>query len=326
MEKNVKIYVAGHTGLVGSAFLRVLAGEGYSNILTRTHQGLDLTRQEEVEKFFETERPQYVILTAAKVGGIQANISYPAQFIYENLAIQTNVIHSSYKYGVKKLLFFGSACSYPRECPQPMKEEYLLSGRLEPTNESYAVAKISGIKMCGAYNRQYGTNFVCAIPANTYGPNDNFNPETSHVIPALIRKFHEAKTKGSTSLEIWGTGNQRREFIYVGDVASASLFLMENYDKPDFINVGSGKDVTIKKLASVIKKVVGYRGGIIFNASKPDGIPRKLLDVSKLQTLGWNARTELDEGITKTYEWYIKEMGEIYNSEKTKSRFIGKIL
>jgi GDP-L-fucose synthase len=306
MEKNATIYVAGHTGLVGSAIVNKLEVEGYENIIVKTHQELDLTRQAEVEDFFQAERPEYLILTAAKVGGIQANIAYPGEFIYENIAIQTNCLHTSYLYGVKKLIFLGSACSYPRESPQPMKEEYLLSGPLEPTNESYAIAKIAGIKMCEAYNRQYDTNFVCALPTNAYGPNDNFDPNDSHVIPALIRKFHEAKIKRDTPVIIWGTGNPRREFIYVDDLADACIFLMNNYNGTEIINIGVGEDTSIKELTYIVKDVVGYRGEVVFDTSKPDGMPRKMLDVSKLHNLGWQAKTTLTKGIAETYKWYLK--------------------
>lgn len=311
MEKDAKIYIAGHSGLVGAAIARRLESEGYTKIVTKAHSGLDLLRQLDVESFFRTERPEYVILAAAKVGGIQANISYPAQFIYENIAIQTNVIHSSYLYRVKKLLFFGSACSYPRDCSQPMKEEYLLSGYLEPTNEPYAVAKIAGIKMCEAYNRQYGTNFICAVPTNVYGPNDDFDLSDSHIIPALMRKFHEAKIKGDTTVTVWGTGNPHREFIYVDEVAEAGLFLMRVYNKSDIINIGTGEDVSVKELVYIVKEVVGYSGKIVFDTSKPDGIPRKLLDVSKLHGLGWCAKTKLGEGIGKTYEWYMRQLTKV---------------
>lgn len=310
MEKDAKIYVAGHNGLVGSAVVHKLKREGYANIVVKNRQELDLLRQLDVENFFRAENPQYVILAAAKVGGIQANITYSGQFIYENLAIQTNVIHTSYQYEVKKLLFFGSACTYPRECPQPMKEEYLLSGYLEPTNEPYAVAKIAGIKMCEAYNRQYGTNFICTLPTNVYGPNDNFDPNDSHVIPALIRRLHGAKIKGDTAVTIWGTGNPCREFIYVDDLADASLFLMHNYNDAEAINIGYSEEVSIMELAYMVKETVRYRGEIVFDTSKPDGMPRKVLDVSKLRNLGWYAKTKLDEGIAKTYEWYRKHEGE----------------
>lgn len=308
MERNAKIYIAGHTGLVGKAIAHKLLGEGCTNIVTRTHRELDLMQQTEVQNFFETEKPGYVILTAAKVGGIQANISYPAQFIYENLAIQTNIIHSSYQHGAKKLLFFGAACIYPRECPQPMKEEYLLSGYLESTNEPFAAAKIAGIKMCQAYNKQYGTNFICPVPTTIYGPNDNFDPYNSHVIPALIRKFHEAKIHRHPSVVVWGTGTPRREFIYVDDVADASFFLMQNYDKSEIINVGAGEAISIKELSYIIKEIVRYDGETIFDASKPDGMPQKVLDVSRLRSLGWQAKTSLTDGIRKTYDWCVKHM------------------
>lgn len=308
MDRGVKIYVAGHTGLVGAAVVRRLKDEGYKNLLVRTRQELDLTRQNEVERFFKEERPEYVILSAARVGGIQANISSPAQFIYENLSIQSNVIHSAYLYGAKKLLFFCSACSYPRECAQPMKEKYLLSGYLEPTNEPYAIAKIAGIEMCGAYDRQYGTNFICAVPANIYGPNDNFDPDGSHVIPALIRKFHEAGITGEDAVTIWGTGSPEREFLYVDDVADAALFLMEHYNDSEIINAGTGKAVSIKELAHIIKEKTDYRGGVVFDASKPDGMPKKVLDISKITALGWHAKTSLKEGIGKTYKWYINQL------------------
>ena len=311
MTKDSKIHIAGHTGLVGSAILSRLKKDGYTNIILRTHHELDLTRQANVEEFFVRENPEYVFLAAAKVGGILANSSYPAQFIYENLAIQTNVIHSAYLCGVKKLLFLGSACSYPRECPQPMKEEYLLSGYLEPTNEPYAVAKIAGIKMCHAYNRQYGTNFICAIPTNTYGPSDNFGSEDSHVIPALIKKFHEAKIKREREVVIWGTGRPIREFLYVDDLADACIFLMQNYDESEGINVGVGEEASIKELAFLVKGAVGYDGDIIFDASKPDGSPRKLLDISKLKKLGWQAKISLKDGLQRTYNWYLEHLDEL---------------
>lgn len=309
MEKDARIYVAGHTGLLGSAIIRRLKDNGYADIITKAHSDLDLTRQAEVEIFFKTEKPQYIILAAAKVGGIQANISYPAQFLYENLQIQSNIIHSSYLNGVKKLLFFGSACSYPVNSPQPMREEYLLSGRPEATNEAYAVAKISGIKMCQAYNRQYGTNFICAIPANIYGPNDNFNPRDSHVIPALLKRFHEAKIKKEPSVIIWGTGRPLREFIYADDVASACVFLMRHYNSSEVINIGTGEEVSIAGLARLIKETVGFGGEIVFAPSRPDGAPRKVLDIAKLKNLGWEAETALKEGIEKTYQWYVNQAG-----------------
>lgn len=308
MEKDAKIYIAGHQGLIGSAIYNKLKKGGYSHLLIKSHKELDLLKQLEVKNFFRNQRPQYVILAAAKVGGIHANISYPAEFIYENIVIQTNVIHASYLYKVKKLLFFGSACSYPRNCPQPMKEKYLLSGYLEPTNEFYAIAKITGMKMCEAYNRQYGTNFICVIPTNVYGPNDNFDPYDSHVIPSLLRKFHKAKINNLSSVEVWGSGNPRREFIYVDDVAEACIFLMNKYDSSEIINIGVGEDISIKELAYLIKRIVGYRGRIIFDKSKPDGVPQKLLDTSKLNSLGWKPKVSLREGIIKTYEWYISHL------------------
>ena len=312
MEKDAKVYVAGHKGLVGSAIIHKLKSEGYINIATTTRRELDLTRQAEVEHFFDVEKPQYVILAAAKVGGIHANINYPAEFIYENIAIQTHLIDCSYHHNVKKLLFFGTACSYPRQCPQPMKEEYLLSGYLEPTNEPYAVAKIAGIKMCQAYNRQYGTNFICAVPTNIYGPNDNFDLWGSHVISALIRKFHEAKAKGLASVEVWGSGRPCREFIYVDDLAEACLLLMLNYDDSEIVNVGVGEDVSIKELSLLIKEAVGYEGDIVFDTTKPDGVPKKLLDSSKIRSLGWTAKTTLKDGIAKTYEWYKGSLEEVW--------------
>ncbi len=319
MEKDAKIYVAGHKGLVGSAIVRKLSSEGYSDLITRSHKELDLTRQADVEAFFRSERPEYVFLAAAKVGGILANNTYPAEFIYENLMIQGNVIHESYRARVKKLLFLGSSCIYPRDCPQPMREEYLLSGKLEPTNESYAIAKIAGIKMCQSYNRQYGTKFVSVMPTNLYGPGDNFDLQTSHALPALIRKFHEAKgrderqvtsDKSRGVVSIWGTGKPRREFLYVDDLADACLFIMNNYDEGEIINIGVGKDISIRELAELIKEIVGFEGSIQYDPSKPDGTPRKLLDVSKLESLGWRSKTSLREGIEKTYEWYKRVTSE----------------
>ncbi len=319
MLKDAKVYVAGHQGLLGSAIVYKLKEEGHSNITVRAHRQLDLTQQLEVEKFFEKEHPQYVILCAARVGGIKANISCPAEFIYENLAIQTNVIHCSHKYGVKKLLFFGSACSYPRQCLQPMKEGYLLSGYLELTNEFYAVAKITGVKMCEAYNRQYGTNFICAIPTNIYGAGDDFDLQSSHVIPALIRKFYEAMIKEVPVVTIWGSGNQRRDFIYADDAADASIFLMHNYDHSEIINVGTGEDISIGELSFLIKNLVGYGGDISFDTSKPDGVSRKLLDVSRLDGLNWKTKTSLEEGIRKTYEWYTKRWGRSHIDKRSRS-------
>ncbi|KXG78331.1 GDP-L-fucose synthase [Fervidicola ferrireducens] len=306
MHKEAKIYVAGHRGLVGSAILRRLRAEGYSNIVTRTRQELDLTDQRAVYQFFEAERPEYVFLAAAKVGGILANSTYPADFIRENLLIQTNVIDAAYRYGVKKLLFLGSSCIYPKFAPQPIKEEYLLTGALEPTNEPYAVAKIAGIKMCQAYNKQYGTNFISVMPTNLYGPGDNFDLETSHVLPALIRKFHEAKVAGAPHVVIWGSGTPRREFLHVDDLANACLFLMNNYDSSEIINIGVGEDLTIAELANLIKEIVGYQGEIVFDTTKPDGTPRKLLDVSKIFNLGWRPRIRLEDGIRSTYEWFVR--------------------
>jgi len=304
MEKDAKIYVAGHRGLVGSAIMRKLKKEGYNNLLYRTSSELDLRRQEKVEEFFEEEKPEYVILAAAKVGGIQANDTYSAEFLYDNLMIESNVIEAAYQNNVKKLLFLGSSCIYPKFADQPMKEDYLLSGKLESTNEGYAVAKITGIKLCEHYNKQYGTNFISAMPTNLYGPNDNFDLETSHVLPALIRKFHEAKVNNEAEVVIWGTGKPRREFLHVDDLADALLFLMNNYDGDQFVNVGVGKDISILELAELIKDIVGFEGKIVNDLSKPDGTPRKLLDVSKLNNLGWEAQISLEEGVKDTYEWF----------------------
>jgi len=306
MKKNDKIYIAGHTGLVGSAVHRKLVNDGYKKIITKHHNELDLTRQAAVEDFFCKEKPDFTILTAARVGGIYANNTYPAQFIYENLSIQNNVIHAAYLSGVQKLLFLGSACSYPRECPQPMKEEYLLSGFLEPTNEPYAVAKIAGIKLCQAYNRQYGTNFISAVPTNTYGPYDHFDTEDSHVIPALLRKFHDARMKSAADATIWGTGTPLREFIYVDDLADALLFLMNNYQESEIINIGADSEISMRELASIIKELVGFKGSIHFDTSKPDGAPRKTLDKTKLLGLGWHATYSLTEGLGNTCQWFLK--------------------
>ncbi|MBW1782933.1 MAG: GDP-L-fucose synthase [Deltaproteobacteria bacterium] len=307
MENSSKIYIAGHRGLVGSAIVRRLKYSGYDNLVFRSYEELDLERQEGVEAFFDQERPEYVFLAAAKVGGIYANLTFPAEFIYNNLVIETNIIHSSYLYGVKKLLFLGSSCIYPKHCPQPMKEEHLLSGYLEPTNEPYAVAKIAGIKMCQSYNRQYGTRYISTMPTNLYGPGDNFDLKTSHVLPALIRKFHEAKERGDESVEIWGTGAPRREFLYVDDLADACLFLMNNYEDDEIINVGVGKDQTIRELAEMVGDVVGFKGDLSFDHSKPDGTPLKLLDVSRLTALGWQPKTPLREGIKQSYRWYLEQ-------------------
>lgn len=307
MNKDSKIYVAGHRGLVGSAIVRGLKSKGYNNIIGRTHAELDLTDQYSVEEFFKTEKPEYVFLAAAKVGGIMANSEAPADFILENLKIQNNVIGMAYKYNVKKLMFLGSSCIYPKMCPQPIKEEYLLSGYLEETNEGYALAKISGLKMCQFFNKQYGTNYISVMPTNLYGPYDNFHPTKSHVMPSLIRKFHEAKVNNLPEVEIWGSGTPLREFLYSEDMADACIYLMETYKGNDFFNIGTGKEITIKGLAELIKEVVGYEGNLKFDPTKPDGTPRKLLDVSRLEKAGWTYKTELRDGIKKAYEWYVNE-------------------
>ena len=306
MNKDSKIYVAGHRGLVGSAIVRNLEERGYTNIICRTHKELDLTRQADVEKFFEEEKPEYVFLAAAKVGGIHANNTRPAEFIYENLMIEINIIHSAYKYGVRKLLFLGSSCIYPKFATQPIKEEYLLTGELEPTNEAYAIAKITGIELCKFYRRQYGCDFISAMPTNLYGINDNFDLETSHVLPALIRKFHEAKINTQEEVVMWGTGKPLREFMYVDDLADALVHLMLNYSDEIHVNMGTGKDLSIGELAQIVKEVVGYEGKIVNDLSKPDGTPRKLLDVSRLEATGWKYKTELREGIEKVYKWYLE--------------------
>jgi len=305
MEQDAKIYVAGHRGLVGSAIVRRLQAGGYGNILTRTSKELDLTRQSDVENFFEKEKPGYVFLAAARVGGIHANNTFRAEFIYQNLMIQCSVIHSAYKLGVKKLLFLGSSCIYPRLCPQPMKEEHLLSGPLEPTNEPYAVAKIAGIKMCQAYNSQYGTNYISLMPTNLYGPNDNFDLESSHVLPAMIRKFHEAKLK-SAPVVLWGSGSAKREFLHVDDLADAAVFLMDSYDSSEIINVGTGVDNTIMEIAETVRRVVGFSGEVVWDRTKPDGTPRKLLDVSRLGSLGWRAKISLEQGVKSVYSWFCE--------------------
>ncbi|HOJ39475.1 MAG TPA: GDP-L-fucose synthase [bacterium] len=305
MNRTVRIFVAGHRGLVGSHLVRKLKEKGYQNLLLRTRAELDLRRQQDVERFFQETHPEYVFLTAARVGGILDNRDHPAEFIYDNLAIQTNVIHASYHCRVKKLLFLGSSCIYPRDCPQPIKEEYLLSGYLEKTNEAYAVAKIAGIIMCQAYNQQYGTNFICAMPSNLYGPGDRFTPKNSHVIPGLLQKFHQAKVTGSDTVEVWGSGKPMREFLFVEDLAEALVFLMENYHSSEIINVGTGQEVTIRELAEMIKQVVGYQGKITFDISKPDGTPRKVMDVSKIQALGWRPKTDLLTGLKMTYQWFL---------------------
>ena len=307
LDRNKKIYVAGHRGLVGSALVRKLEKEGFTNIITKTHEELDLTRQAEVELFFETEKPDYVILAAAKVGGIHANDTYPADFIMKNLQIECNVIDAAYKNQVQKLLFLGSSCIYPRECPQPIKEEYLLSDYLEKTNEAYALAKIAGLKMCSYYNKQYGTNYICVMPCNLYGINDNFSLENSHVLPALMRKFHEAKIKGEPNVTVWGSGTPLREFLNVDDLADACLFLMDFYRGDEFFNVGYGKEVTIRELAELVKETVGFEGEIVMDPSKPDGTMRKLTDISRIKALGWEPKISLEEGLRQTYQWFCQK-------------------
>ncbi len=306
MNKNSKIYVAGHRGLVGSAIVRNLQEKGFNNIICRTHKELDLTNQNEVRKFFEEERPEYVFLAAAKVGGIHANNTYPADFIYENLMIQNNVIKAAHDFEVKKLLFLGSTCIYPKMAPQPIKEDYLLTGSLEETNEAYAVAKIAGLEMCKFFKRQYGDNFISCMPTNLYGPNDNFDLKNSHVLPALIRKFHEAKVNNSEVVEVWGTGKPLREFLYVDDMADACVFLMENYDGEQHVNIGTGVEVSIRELAETVKEVVGFEGELVFNTDMPDGTPRKLTTVDKLNELGWKHRVNLNEGINLAYRWFME--------------------
>lgn len=315
MQKNAKIYVAGHRGLVGSALMRQLELQGYSNIVTRTHAELDLTDQSQVAHFFSSEKPEYVFLAAAKVGGIHANNTYPADFIYHNLAIQTNVIHQSYLNSVKRLLFLGSSCIYPRDCPQPIKEEYLLTSDLEPTNRPYALAKIAGIEMCWSYNRQYGTKFLAAMPTNLYGVGDNYHPDNSHVIPGLIRRFHEAKSNSMPYVSVWGSGNQKREFLFSDDLANACLYLLNlpdniysifcagtrNDGTPPLINIGAGKDITIKELASLVSIIVGFKGDILFDTTKPDGTPQKLMDTSVMTSLGWTKNIGLKEGLLQAY-------------------------
>ena len=316
MNKNAKIFVAGYRGLVGSAIVRKLRAEGYSNLLLRTSAELDLRNQAEVTDFFERERPEYVFLAAARVGGIGANSTYPAEFIYDNLMIQSNVIHNAWQTGVKRLLFLGSSCIYPKLAPQPLKEEYLLTGPLEPTNDAYAVAKIAGISMCRAYNRQYGTRYLAAMPTNLYGPGDNFDLEKSHVLPALIRKFHEAKLSGSGTVTVWGSGTPKREFLHVDDLAYACLFLMNlpedvysslitHHSSPALINIGSGEEVSIRELALLVKGVVGFEGELLFDTTKPDGTPRKLCDVSKIHSLGWRHTIGLKAGLQSVYDWYL---------------------
>jgi len=305
LEKEAKIYVAGHRGMVGSAVVCELQNKGYHNIVTKTSKELDLRSQDAVRSFYETEKPQYVFVAAAKVGGIHANNVYRAEFLYDNLMIQNNLIHFAYESGVKKLLFLGSSCIYPKLAEQPLKEDYLLSGYLESTNEPYAIAKITGIKMCEAYRDQYGCNFISAMPTNLYGPNDNYHPENSHVLPALIRKFHEAKVSSTGQVEIWGDGTPMREFLYADDLANALVYLMENYNEKQFVNVGFGSDVTIKELAETVAKVVGFDGGMKYDSSKPNGTPRKLMDSSRLFSTGWKPKTNLEEGIRLAYQDFL---------------------
>jgi GDP-L-fucose synthase len=308
MNSDNKIYIAGHRGLVGSAIVRRLRAGGYANIVTRTHAELDLIEPRAVFEFFEKEKPEYVFLAAAKVGGIHANNTYRADFIYQNLMIESNIIHASYRHGVKKLMFLGSSCIYPKHAPQPMREEYLLTGLLEPTNEPYAIAKIAGIKMCDAYNRQYGTNFMSVMPTNLYGLGDNYDLQNSHVLPALIRKMHEAKMQNAKEVVVWGTGTPKREFLYSEDLADACVFLMEKYDAADigeFVNIGSGNEVTIRELAELVAGIVGFRGQLAFDVSKPDGTPRKLLDVSRLMALGWKPMTSLKAGVEQAHKDFL---------------------
>lgn len=306
MDKSAKVYVAGHRGLVGSAIVRALEREGYRNIICRTSSELDLRQQSAVNDFWATEKPEFVFLAAAKVGGILANSSYPADFIYDNLAIETNIIHAAHRFQAKKLLFLGSSCIYPKFAPQPMKEECLLGGELEETNRAYAVAKIAGIELCRSFRRQYGDNFIAAMPTNLYGPNDNFDLNSSHVLPALIRKMHEAKAASSPTVVVWGTGSPIREFLHVDDLADACLFLMANYQGGDIVNVGCGQGVTIKELALLIQDVVGYRGEIVFDTDKPDGTPIKIVDTGKINALGWQPKIGLRQGIASVYQWYLE--------------------
>ncbi len=316
MNKDVKIFIAGHKGMVGNAILRNLTNKGFTNIIVRTRDELDLLDQRTVFNFFSTHKPEYVFMSAAKVGGIIGNKTYPADFIYENLTVQNNIIHASHIHGVTKLLFLGSSCIYPKFAMQPISESELLQSGLEPTNEYYAIAKIAGIKMCEAYRKQYGSNFISLMPTNLYGQGDNYHPQNSHVIPAMIKKFHDAKVSNSPTVSIWGTGTPMREFLHVDDLADASVFLMENYNNIEHVNVGTGEDVTIKELADTIKKIIGYEGDIVFDTTKPDGTPRKLLNVRKLRDLGWKHSISLEEGLRKTYENFLEELasGKIRNA------------
>jgi GDP-L-fucose synthase len=307
MNKSDKIYIAGHTGMVGSAILQALISEGFTNFVYRTSKDLDLRNQAAVEIFFSIEKPQYVFMAAAKVGGIVANNTYRADFLYDNLMIVSNIIHAAYKNGVTKLLFLGSSCIYPKMAAQPIKEEYLLTGKLEKTNEPYAIAKIAGIKLCETYRDQYGANFICVMPTNLYGKNDNYHPQNSHVLPALIRRFHEAKMKGLHEVVIWGSGNPKREFLFADDLAGACLFLMENYNEKEIINIGCGEDISIKELAILIKEITGFEGALVFDTAKPDGTPRKLLDVTKINKLGWHYKTRLKDGIAIAYNDFLQK-------------------
>ena len=318
MNLTDKIYIAGHRGLVGSAILRLLTELGYTQLVTRTSKELDLREHQPVREFFETEKPQYVILAAAKVGGIYANNTYPAEFIYDNLAVQNNIIHESYRTGVTKLLFLGSSCIYPKNALQPIREEYLLTGALEPTNEAYAIAKIAGIKMCEYYHKQYGCRFISAMPTNLYGPGDNYDLQNSHVLPALIRKFHEAKINNADNVTVWGTGSPRREFLHVDDMAKACYFLMQEYEHPEIVNIGLGNDHTIAEMANIIKEITGFNGKLVFDDSKPDGTPRKLLNVDRINALGWKAAIDLKDGIRNTYEDFTANY-DYYISKKHKT-------
>jgi GDP-L-fucose synthase len=310
LSRASRVYVAGHRGLVGSAIVRRLEALGCRNLIVRGHSELDLCEQETVDRFFFENRPEFVFLAAAKVGGILANSTRPAEFLHDNLAIQTNLIHAAWRHGTKKLLFLGSSCIYPKLAPQPIKEEYLLTGPLEPTNEAYAIAKIAGLKLAVAYSAQYGFSTISLMPTNLYGPWDNFDLQTSHVLPAMIRRFHDAKISGAASVTLWGTGTPRREFLHVDDLANAACLLMENYDSPNLLNVGVGEDLTIAELARLVSRVVGYSGRIVFDSSHPDGTPRKLLDVSRIHALGWRAQISLEQGVTSTYQWYLAHVSQ----------------
>ena len=323
MQKKDKIFVAGHLGLVGSAITRALKKEGHTNLVLRTHRELDLEVQAEVQAFFENEKPDYVFLAAAKVGGILANNTYRAEFIYNNLIIQSNVIDSCWRFGAKRLVFLGSSCIYPRNCPQPINEEHLLTGILEPTNEPYAIAKISGLKMCEAYNHQYNTDFITVMPTNLYGPNDNFHLESAHVLPALMRKMHEAKVSGKKEMVVWGSGKPKREFLHVDDLASACLFCMNRAGYTDIVNIGSGEEVTIGELANLIREVVEFEGKLVFDRSKPDGTPRKFLDSSRIQKLGWSKKIGLREGLANTYQWFLENQD--YFFRKPPVKFVKKL-